>query len=47
MLHHEDFDTVHDALRAGNAEEVRLIEHDRTGTATPNDDRHPVQEIER
>ena len=35
-----------DMLPAGDADEVRLIEHDRTGTATPNDDRHPVQELD-
>jgi hypothetical protein len=34
-----------DMLPADDAEEVRLIEHDSSGVATPNE-RQPVQEIE-
>jgi hypothetical protein len=31
----------------GDGDEVRLIERDNAGAAAANDDRHPVQEIER
>jgi hypothetical protein len=35
-----------DMRPADDADEVRLIEHDSSGAATANDERHPVQELE-
>jgi len=36
-----------DMLPADAAEEVRLIEHDSSAAATANDERYPVQELDR